>query len=192
MSQTHSAARGGEFATSRRGGIDPYEIDFITARAADGCADGAIAKMLGRSVEEVRATRMAIKVTPANRNTYSAPCVVPQPPARIPQRPSRVPEPVKKYASVRRARPAPERAQKIIREVCGLYDITWDEIMGDSQTRRISHPRQQAYWRLSKAGFPLADIGRFFEGRDHTSVRHGVIAHEKRLAAEPRHIGEAE
>lgn len=184
MSQTHSAARGGEFATSRRGGIDPYEIDFITTRAEAGCTDATIAKMLGRPVEEVRSTRKAIKVTPANRNTYTAPHkgVVARPVLSRPM--------VK--AAGTRTRPIPDRARRIICEVCDLYDLTWDEMVSTSRAKRVTHPRQQAFSRLNAAGFPLADIGRYFGGMDHTSVLHGVRAHAARLAAEPRHIGEAE
>lgn len=55
----------------------------------------------------------------------------------------------------------------------------------------VSHPRQEAYWLASKQRrsddkrrHSLPQIGRFFGGRDHSTVIFGIRAHEKRMASE--------
>lgn len=182
MSANTSNARGGEFATSRRGGVDGYEMAFIQQRAIAGVPDSAIAKMLGRPVDEITECREASEIAKGIRATYSAPRLRALKPH---------PKPIVR-SSAPKARPMPERARNIVHEVCDIYGLTFEEMLSDSHARRITHPRQQAFWRLNTVGFSLKDIGRFFGGRDHTTVRHGVIAHAKRLATEPQHIGEAE
>ncbi len=64
-----------------------------------------------------------------------------------------------------------------------------EELLSGSSKRRIAHPRQEAMWLLRQItwgdGTPrhsLPEIGRALGGLDHTTVLHGIRAHEKRLA----------
>jgi hypothetical protein len=171
MSVNVASARGGEFATARRGGLDAYELAFIAQKIEAGVPVSAIAKMLRRPVETIRdglppRFREAARVeqapstpTPASRQTVSA-------------------EQVK-------WRPMPPRAKAIVREVCDAYCVTFGEITGDSYVRAIAHARQDAFNRLADADFPLADIGRFFR-RDHTTVLTGIRAYEKRAISKAK------
>lgn len=55
----------------------------------------------------------------------------------------------------------------------------------------VSVPRQEAFWLARQQKRPdgsqrysLPQIGRYFGGRDHSTVLHGSRAHQRRLAAE--------
>lgn len=55
-------------------------------------------------------------------------------------------------------------------------DVTLEDVMGQSRNRKIVHARQlimyQIYRERLDTSFP--EIGRFFGGRDHTTVMHAV------------------
>lgn len=53
MSDTATFSRGGDFATSRRGGLDAYEVQQVRDMHARGIGTQNIAKMLGRPVSSV-------------------------------------------------------------------------------------------------------------------------------------------
>lgn len=175
MSVNITPARGGDFATSRRGGLDQYEVDFLIQKAAAGYTDFTIANMLRRPITEIAAYREAVGVVPSVRRTFAAP-VVPRP-APAPR--------VKQHTSiVRQPRAIPDRAKKIIRQTCDETGVTWGEMMGDRRLKAITVPRQLCYWRLWVAGFGFAAIGGFFGGKDHTSIRRGVMAHQDRMGSD--------
>jgi hypothetical protein len=167
MSVNIANARGGEFATTRRGGLDPYELAFIGQKLEAGVPVSAIAKMLGRPAQTIRDG-----LPPSFREAVRP---EPSPPALIP------PPPPIRAASVK-TRPTPDRARRAIREVCDRHIVTWSEIMGPGRTKPVAQARQQAFVALAEMGFPLADIGRFFN-RDHTTVLWGIRAHERRKAS---------
>lgn len=91
-----------------------------------------------------------------------------------------------------RYRNAPKAAtargwKEVTLEVANHYGLTWDEILGPAREHRVAHPRQEAFaliWAQGRLSLPA--IGRRFNGRDHTTVLHGVRAHEKRLAEAAR------
>jgi hypothetical protein len=166
MSVNIANARGGEFATSRKGGLDAYEVAFIAQKLEAGIPVSAIAKMLGRPVQTIR-DGLPPKFREASRPERATAAPV--------QRQAVTADQVK-------WRPAPDRAKGIIREVCDAYCVTFGEITGDSRVRAVAHARHDAFNRLADAGFLLIDIGRFFR-RDHTTVMVGIRAHEKRKAS---------
>ena len=64
--------------------------------------------------------------------------------------------------------------------VCRRYGITRADIYGRSHSRKYAHPRQEVMWLARQAGLSFPQIGKAL-GRDHTSVLHGIRAHEARL-----------
>jgi chromosomal replication initiator protein len=77
-------------------------------------------------------------------------------------------------------RPAPAQ---IILEVARKRGVTVEEILSGSRVKRISHARQEVMAELRKRtrlSFPqiAAKLGL----KDHSSVMHGVRAHESRAA----------
>jgi hypothetical protein len=172
MSGPISSARGGEFATARRGGLDSHDMEFIAGMARKGVPDSAVAKMLMRGVQEVTAAREALSLERAPRRTYGQP----KAPERAPV--IRRPPPPK-----RGDKAMPARAYKIIREVCDLYAITWSEMVGERRHKLYTKPRQQVWWRLWTSGFSLPQIAHWFN-RHHTSILAGANAHSARLEQE--------
>lgn len=88
---------------------------------------------------------------------------------------------------VTRAAAAPVRygrARAVVRAIADAYGLTWAEITGSSQRRRIAHPRQHAFWALRELcpHLSLPQIGMMF-GKDHTTVLYGIRKHEARRAA---------
>lgn len=76
--------------------------------------------------------------------------------------------------------------REITQEVIDAYRLSWDEILGRSQERRVAWPRQEAWsviWAQGRLSLP--EIGRRFD-RDHTTVLHGVRQHAKRMAQQAR------
>jgi chromosomal replication initiation ATPase DnaA len=75
----------------------------------------------------------------------------------------------------------------LVAGVCRTHGVTLDELCGRTRTRAASCARHEAWWQIRhhpKLHYSLGDIGRLFR-RDHTTVRHGIEAHQGR-------IGEAE
>jgi chromosomal replication initiator protein len=63
------------------------------------------------------------------------------------------------------------------------HRVSVRELKSDCKRWYISRPRQALMHRLYATGrWSLPQIGRFF-GRDHTTVLHGIRAHEARQAA---------
>lgn len=59
----------------------------------------------------------------------------------------------------------------IIEETAKYYNLTADDLKGQSRTRNIVNARQISMYIIRKlTNFPLADIGGIFQGRDHTTV----------------------
>jgi chromosomal replication initiator protein len=69
----------------------------------------------------------------------------------------------------------------IARFVCEAYKIDMSDLTGTSQARRFSVPRQHAMWLMDQQPHTnRVMIGKFLGNRDHTTVLHGVKAHEAR------------
>ena len=79
---------------------------------------------------------------------------------------------------------------QIVADVAFERDVSEGDLIGPSRARWISHPRQEAMWcayQERRANgtrvYSLPSIGKFFGGRDHTTVLHAIRAHEKRMKA---------
>lgn len=88
------------------------------------------------------------------------------------------------------ARPSSVTMKAIAELVAERYGLTLDDLRGQCRERRVAHPRQEAMWLMRQVrrddGLPrysLPMIGGFFDGRDHTTVIHGLRAYSERLSA---------
>lgn len=71
--------------------------------------------------------------------------------------------------------------RQIARRTAERHGVSLDDMMGLSRRPRIAQARQEAMHEIRQATtFSLPQIGRFFN-RDHTTVIHGVRAHEQRM-----------
>lgn len=71
----------------------------------------------------------------------------------------------------------PTTSQRIISEAAAKYNVTYGEVIGRSKRKEFVRPRKEAFARLwLETPMSLAAIGRMFK-RDHTTVRHGILAH---------------
>jgi len=65
--------------------------------------------------------------------------------------------------------------EQVQRTVCDFYGLTLSDLKAKNRTSAVAFPRQVAMYlarHLTRAS--LADVGRAFGGRDHTTVLHGV------------------
>lgn len=63
----------------------------------------------------------------------------------------------------------------ILKEVCDFYELTKEEVIGQRRSKEIVRARQAAMYlccRLTMNATPA--VGRFFGGRDHTTVLHAL------------------
>ena len=73
--------------------------------------------------------------------------------------------------------------REIAVEVAAKYRITLDDLVGHDRSVCYVHPRQEVYYRayIECPHLSYPEIGRRMGGRDHTTVRHGVIVHCNRI-----------
>ena len=64
--------------------------------------------------------------------------------------------------------------QKIAEVTCEYFGIKQSDICGKKKTKELVEPRQMAMYLVTSVlpEIPLASIGQFFGGRDHTTVIH--------------------
>lgn len=74
----------------------------------------------------------------------------------------------------------------VVADVAFQHGYTPADLIGQERHRAVCRARQHAYWavRQAKPHLSYPQIGRFFGGRDHTTIMHGVAAHEERMAGE--------
>ena len=73
--------------------------------------------------------------------------------------------------------PTPVHIEDVAREICTTYHLPLDQLKSSSRVRSIAFPRQVSMYLcrvLTK--HTLRDIGNYFGGRDHSTVKH---AYEK-------------
>ena len=63
---------------------------------------------------------------------------------------------------------------KIAEVTCGYFNIKQSDLCGKKKTKELVEPRQMAMYLVTSIlpEVPLASIGQFFGGRDHTTVIH--------------------
>jgi chromosomal replication initiation ATPase DnaA len=80
------------------------------------------------------------------------------------------------------ARPVRTPYIDIERQVALRHGITVEDLRGPCRARRVAWPRQELMWRARReTRLSLPQIGERLGGRDHTTVIHGVRAHQARL-----------
>ncbi len=77
-------------------------------------------------------------------------------------------------------------ADVIIDEVCKFYNIDTTALRGQSRTKDVSLARQIAMYQIrSMTNLSLKEIGKEFDGRDHTTVLHSIDRIEKMVKVDP-------
>ena len=77
-------------------------------------------------------------------------------------------------------------ADVIIDDVCKFYNIEADSLRGQGRTKDISLARQIAMYQIrSMTNLSLKEIGKEFDGRDHTTVLHSIDRIEKMMKNDP-------
>lgn len=91
------------------------------------------------------------------------------------------------FANASAAMDAPVRKlsmKDILTRSAAVHSVEPREILGESRCKAIAHIRQEVMWLLKQEDrWSLPQIGQFLN-RDHTSVLHGVRAHQARLDAQ--------
>lgn len=108
-------------------------------------------------------------------------------------RPKMVRVPLKKASPPTRAEvavPLPEvpgtaSIKSIARQVAHKHGLKIADLKSPRKYRDLSRARQEAFWRcyLELPHKSLPQIGRWFGGRDHSTVLHGYRQHERREQA---------
>lgn len=74
----------------------------------------------------------------------------------------------------------------IIEEVCKFYNIENDALRGQGRTKDTALARQIAMYQIRRmTNLSLKEIGKEFEGRDHTTVMHSIDRVEKLIKTNP-------
>lgn len=78
---------------------------------------------------------------------------------------------------------APVTMREIAERVAFRVGVSLEDLRGASRKRYIAHPRQEVFALIYATDrFSLPQIGRYFGGRDHTTILYGIREHEARLA----------
>lgn len=78
------------------------------------------------------------------------------------------------------------KVSMIIRDCADYYGIGRDDLISSRRAASSIRPRHMAMFLCKEMTLnSLAEIGRRFGGRDHTTVRHAVIKMEKRIVDTP-------
>jgi hypothetical protein len=73
-------------------------------------------------------------------------------------------------------------ARELRDRICARYGVSQVEIVSARRSREVVRARHHLMWLLRKeTHWSLPHIGRFLGGRDHTTVMHGIRAHEARI-----------
>lgn len=85
--------------------------------------------------------------------------------------------------SVHQQDPLPKRVIEIIDRVAVEHETTLEAIIGPRRTKTLAQARFAAYHAVYTAKtnlgrYPsLPQVGRWFGGRDHTTIMHGISRH---------------
>jgi len=77
-------------------------------------------------------------------------------------------------------------AKDVITEVAAMHGLTFADMTSRRLTRKYAWARQEAMFEVYTRcpHFSLPRIGELLGGRDHTTIRHGIIAHGKRIGVD--------
>lgn len=113
-----------------------------------------------------------------------AAAVPPRPKPVAPPPPVKTPTPDEFWARVEAGEVPKSRkaALRMVECVAVAHGLTLADALGGCRKYNISHMRQECYWWLNrKFGFSTPMTADVMGGKDHTSIMHGVKAHEKRI-----------
>lgn len=83
------------------------------------------------------------------------------------------------------ARQPKPTARQIAAEIAQRNGLTVDDLKGPSRRREVAWARQEAMAAVyAQCNVSLPWVGRFFGGRDHTTVLHAIRRVEERARAE--------
>ena len=69
----------------------------------------------------------------------------------------------------------PLSMMRIVAEVAGQFGLTVEQVRGRQGRNALARARHEAMWRCYReTRHSLTAIGRYFDGRDHTTVLHAV------------------
>lgn len=72
----------------------------------------------------------------------------------------------------------PIRLPEIATSIAEQYGVTVEDLKGQSRHAYVTTPRLAAYAAAIETGrYSLAQIGRFFGGRDHSTIHKGAKRH---------------
>lgn len=187
----------GDFATSRRG-FDSSDAEYVLTQMRRQVPDGAIARMMGRSLADV------CLVTNAARGQM--PCAISNLPALpVPAKPKRRREPLD---SLRRRvdalpppvtrKPPPEGTMaSCVWWAAQRHGVSTEAMMSRNASRAVAFARHEAMWeayqvRLSDGSrkFGRPRIGLYFH-RDRQTVWAAIKAHARRASSRLAIVSEA-
>ena len=77
-------------------------------------------------------------------------------------------------------------AEVVIHHICKYYNIEEETIRGKNQSHDVANARQIAMYLIRRmTKLSLADIGKEFGGKDHTTVLHSLRKVEKQMNTDP-------
>ena len=84
--------------------------------------------------------------------------------------------------------------QKIVEVTCEYFKVKFQDVCGKKKTKELVEPRQMAMYLITEIlpEIPLATIGKFFSGRDHTTVIHARDKMQQKTADDPIYRKKAE
>ena len=88
-----------------------------------------------------------------------------------------IPFPIYKFATLSKP-----KIRILAERLCGVGDVTVEELKGPSRFRKVCVVRQEFMYQARKQGETASGIARFLN-RDHTTILHGIKAAEKRRAS---------
>lgn len=86
----------------------------------------------------------------------------------------------------------PKRIQAILRDIAAKNGVTQEAVFGPRRSKTLSAARFELYYEvystptLGGRSLSLGEVGAILGGRDHTSIRHGILRH---LGMDPKGSG---
>ncbi len=81
--------------------------------------------------------------------------------------------------------PAKRSMRDIATEIAEQNGFKLHDLVGVSRCQPVARVRHQAFHAIMATGrFSTPQVGRFFGGRDHTTIIHGVRRHAERMASQ--------
>jgi len=72
--------------------------------------------------------------------------------------------------------------KSIVLSVCAAAGIEFRDIIGHRRQKKYVLPRHEIWWRVyDETGLSMPDIACRFGRSDHTTIKHGIEAHERRM-----------